>query len=201
MNINLRAQVGIFESLVKSSVFTEHTGQILDHDVAVSKLQKLIKQSYDRGGHLYLIGNGGSAAVASHINTDFCNIANLRALTLHDSSILTCLSNDYGYENAFAKRLDSLAKSNDILIAISSSGESANMLRAAEVMMSKQAKVVTFTGFKSNNPLRKLGALNCWVKSAEYGLVEICHLFILHYLAECMSAEFTQNQSLVGVLN
>lgn len=201
MTSNLRAHAGLLESLVKTCIFTQYSGQILDHDLAISKIIKQLKRCHDAGGSIYLIGNGGSAAVASHICTDFCNTAGLRAFTLHDTSVLTCMSNDYGYENAFARRLEVVGKTVDMLIAVSSSGESRNMLLAAETMRAKDAMVISLTGFNGNNPLRKLGDWNCWIKSADYGLVEISHLFILHYLAESISTHLSRDISVFEAIN
>ncbi len=136
---------------------------------------------------MYLIGNGGSAAIVSHAKTDFMNVAGIKAITLLEPAIITCLSNDYGYENVFSRQLEVLANPDDILIAVSSSGQSKNIINAAQIMKQKGASVITLTGFKENNPLRKMGDLNYWLSSSNYTLVEIAHLFVLHHMADCLS--------------
>ncbi|MBI3315827.1 MAG: SIS domain-containing protein [Candidatus Omnitrophica bacterium] len=137
---------------------------------------------------VYIIGNGGSSAIASHVITDFTNVAGLRARTLHESSLITCMANDYGYENAFARLLGAHAVKDDVLIAISSSGRSKNILNAADAMKTAGGRVLTLSGFDRDNPLRKTGDLNVWVDSHDYGLVEIGHLFLLHNLADRFGA-------------
>ena len=133
---------------------------------------------------LYIIGNGGSAAIASHALTDFVNSSKLAAQVLHESALITCMSNDYGYENAYANILNIQMNSNDILIAISSSGRSLNIRNAVTVAIKKKAKVLTFSGFSPDNPLRKMGEINFWINSQDYGYVEIGHQFLLHNLSE-----------------
>jgi D-sedoheptulose 7-phosphate isomerase len=122
--------------------------------------------------------------VASHAVTDFLNVAKLRATTLHEPSLLTCMSNDFGYEVAFARVLATLASPGDALVAISSSGQSANIRNAAAEMRKLGGQVVTLSGFKRDNPLRALGDVNFWLDSTDYGMVEIGHQFLLHNIAD-----------------
>ncbi len=141
--------------------------------------------------NLYLIGNGGSAGVASHATTDFFNVAKIRATTLHESSLITCMANDFGYENAYARMIRQMVKPGDIVIAISSSGKSMNIRNAAEEATINGGYVVTLTGFARDNPLRSMGAINIWVDSCDYGLVEVGHQFVLHNIADRFGAGMT----------
>ena len=145
---------------------------------------KMITEQAGSGGKLLFIGNGGSASIASHMAIDFWKNAGIRALAFNDSSLLTCISNDYGYSQVFEKPIEMFAKSGDVLIAISSSGESENILLGVKAAKVKRAKVITLSGFAENNPLRKLGAVNFYVPSESYGHVEIVHLSICHCLAD-----------------
>ena len=140
-------------------------------------------------GRVFLIGNGGSAAVASHIANDFCNTGGLRAATFSETAVLTCFTNDYGYENAYAMLLDREVRPGDLLIAISSSGQSANIVSAVERMRARNGAVITLSGFSALNPLRSLGHLNFWLDSRRYSHVEIGHLLLLHYLADRIGVE------------
>lgn len=135
-------------------------------------------------GIVYLIGNGGSAGIASHFSIDFLNACRVPSNTLYDSNILTCVGNDYGYENIFSKPLETLMTSNDLLVAISSSGKSLNIINAVAVAKSKKCNVVTFSGFSSSNPLKQLGNLNFWLDISDYGLVETGHFFLLHTIVD-----------------
>jgi D-sedoheptulose 7-phosphate isomerase len=129
----------------------------------------------------YLIGNGGSAAIASHIANDMVK-SGWDAFALTDPAVLTCMANDMGYENVYREQLKRHGLSQDILIAISSSGRSANIVNACAYARSRDMKVITCSGFDAGNPLRDMGDYNIWVPSANYGIVECAHLAILHSL-------------------
>lgn len=146
----------------------------------ISRFKEVAVDTSERGNRIVFIGNGGSAGVASHMATDYLKNGGLRALTHSDSALLTCLSNDLGYENVFSKSLEILNDVDDLLIVISSSGESKNVLNAAELAKKKNMKVVSLSGFEQSNSLRKLGDLNFYVPSSGYGFVEITHLTICH---------------------
>lgn len=139
-----------------------------------------------------LIGNGGSAAIASHQALDFWHAGSVRAMAFSDSALLTCMSNDYGYENVFAKSIEMFADSRDVLIAISSSGCSPNITRAVQVARAKECDVITFSGFDKDNSLRSLGDLNFYVASNVYGYVEIAHLALIHTVADMIKTRTTQ---------
>lgn len=139
------------------------------------------------GGSVFILGNGGSAAVAAHIQNDLVNKGRLRAQVLHEPSLMTCMSNDFGYDDAFARLVGLYARPGDMLIAISSSGKSPNMLNAVAAARKAGATVVTLSGFAPGNPLRTQGDLNFWSPSGDYGEVEVSHLFLLHYIADSLA--------------
>lgn len=186
----LKAHSELFAALVGDGRFTDPLGESVAVDAGIDALLRTLCAVRQRQGTVYLVGNGGSAAVASHAATDFFNTGGMRALTLHDPSTLTCFSNDYGYENAFSARLTRLMTSQDMLIAISSSGRSANILNAAEAARGCSAGLITLTGFGEDNPLRRMGDLNYWLDSDVYGMVEIGHLFLLHYVADMLAMDW-----------
>jgi D-sedoheptulose 7-phosphate isomerase len=173
-----------FQRVVANTEATDAAGKRGDTEAAMAGLVAQFKALRAAGGRLYLVGNGGSAGVASHAVTDFLNVAKLRATTLHEPSLLTCMANDFGYEVAFARVLATLASAGDVLVAISSSGQSANIRNAAAEMRKLGGKVVTLSGFKRDNPLRALGDVNLWLDSSDYGMVEIGHQFLLHNVAD-----------------
>ena len=178
-------RVASFTNAVTSGVATGKTGEHLHIDIAIKKMLDVISDK-GRKGSIYLIGNGGSAAVASHIANDLANMGSLRAYVLHDPALLTCLANDYGYEQIYSKQIQKFAKQTDLLIAISSSGQSKNILNAANAMAELGGTVFTLTGFDSHNPLREVGNFNYWIDSHDYGIVEIGHLFFLHHLTNLL---------------
>lgn len=132
------------------------------------------------------VGNGGSCAIASHTVTDLLKNAKVPAITISDASLLTCLSNDLGYENVFQTPIDFFAKKGDMIFAISSSGESKNILNAAAAAKEKGCFLVTLSGFKKGNILRSLGDANFYVPSKSYGYVELAHSIICHSITDCL---------------
>ena len=133
---------------------------------------------------LFFIGNGGSAGIAVHMTSDFLKNGKMKTHSMHDPAIVTCLANDYGYEFVFSKQIELVAEKGDLLIAISSSGESLNILNAAQSARKKECKIVTFSGFSPDNKLRQLGDFNVYVPSMEYGVVESIHNLILQYVVD-----------------
>lgn len=124
---------------------------------------------------MILIGNGCSAAIASHQATVFLKNGGVRALALNDVVAITALANDLGYANVFAEQLRLNGRNGDMLVAISSSGQSTNILKAVEVARTKDIAIVTFSGFRPDNLLRQQGDVNFWVDSNQYGFVEVAH--------------------------
>ena len=135
---------------------------------------------------LIVIGNGGSAAMASHVAVDFIKAGGIRAINFNEADLITCLANDYGHENWMSKAIEFYADPNDLVILISSSGKSPNILNAAIQCKNMGLTLVTLSGFEQENPLRQLGDLNLWVDSKSYNIVEMTHhiwlLAVLDYL-------------------
>lgn len=129
-----------------------------------------------------IIGNGGSAGISSHLAVDFWKNGGIKATAFNDSSLLTCISNDYSYEQVFEKPIEMFADSGDILFAISSSGNSANIINAVKAARHKGVFVVTLSGFSSDNALRQLGDINIYTPHHDYGVVEVSHVAVLHSL-------------------
>jgi D-sedoheptulose 7-phosphate isomerase len=136
------------------------------------------------GFKLMFIGNGGSAGIASHMAIDYSKNGGLRSLAFNDGAALTCLGNDLGYENVFAKQIEMHGRGGDMLIAISSSGASPNILKAIAQARQTGCSVLTLSGFKADNPLRQMGDVNLYVPSMEYGFVELSHLTLLHCILD-----------------
>ncbi len=128
---------------------------------------------------IFFIGNGGSAAISMHMTVDFLKNGGMRTHGMHDPAVLTCLGNDYGYEHVFDKQIEMIAKSNDVLAAVSSSGESPNILNAVHSARKIGCAIITLSGFKAENSLSRLGDLNIHVPSMNYGTVESIHNMIL----------------------
>jgi len=165
---------------------TDLNGKLIDFPAGVEIAAQLIIERTSIGNKLIFIGNGASAAISSHMSTDFWKNGGMRAVAFNDSSLLTCIGNDYGYEFLFEKPVEMFAESGDILIAISSSGSSVNILNGADAARNKECKVITFSGFRADNTLRNLGDINFYVPADEYGPVEIVHHSICHSILDCI---------------
>ena len=152
------------------------------------KIIKILKQIKKNKKKVILVGNGGSAAMASHVSVDLTKMCNIRAVNFNEADLLTCFSNDYGYENWVQKALSFYADKGDVLICISSSGNSKNIINGAKFAKKIGCKVITLTGFDKKNKVRKIGNVNLWLNSKNYNFVEMTHhiwlLSIVDYIAK-----------------
>lgn len=139
-----------------------------------------------RGAKVFFIGNGGSAAVASHMAADFLKNGVIAAQCFNDGALTTCIANDLGFEHVFARPISIQGRHADVLIAISSSGKSRSITLAVETAVSKGMRVITLSGFAADNQLRQLGDINFYVPSDRYGVVEVCHHAICHALLDAV---------------
>jgi D-sedoheptulose 7-phosphate isomerase len=155
----------------------------VDEMAALSAID-LINSVIRREGKIILAGNGGSASIAAHVAVDFIKAAGIRAVTFNEANLITCFANDYGYENWLEKCIKFYADRKDLVILISSSGKSPNMLNAAQTCRSLAIPIITFSGFSEENLLRKLGDVNFWVNSHSYNVVEMVHHIWLLGLVE-----------------
>lgn len=178
-----------FQSVLSQTITTDQEGRSLVLDEAFKQSVEKLKQVKANRNYVYLIGNGGSSGIVSHGGIDFLNACGFKAQALTDNSLLTCMANDYGYENVFAQPFKTLIEKGDIVIAISSSGKSENIVNACKVARQAGANLITFSGFKSDNPLRKEGDFNFWLDSPNYGIVEIGHSLLLHHIVDQLSSK------------
>lgn len=158
--------------------------KICNVDEGTNCLIDLFSSHKQKQSNIFFIGNGGSAAIASHMTADFMKNGGMNTYSLYDSAMMTCMGNDYGYEYVFSKPLGFLIKDGDLLVAISSSGNSSNIVNAITVAKKKNAEVLTLTGFKENNRAKQLGDYNLYVPCMEYGLVESIHNMILQQIVD-----------------
>jgi D-sedoheptulose 7-phosphate isomerase len=173
-----------FKSLLNTGEFTDANAQSLEGETVIRQILAEFARVREQQAKIIIIGNGGSAAIASHVITDLRNVGGLCALTLHEAAPLTCFTNDFGYEQAYAKQISAFAHPHDLLIAISSSGKSLNIINAVLAANQKGVAVMTLSGFQPDNALRRLGRWNYWLNSSHYGLVELGHLFVLHHITD-----------------
>jgi D-sedoheptulose 7-phosphate isomerase len=169
-------------SLVNAIRVTDRSGRQIDFHEGIELACKLIagQTRFDR--KILFIGNGASAAISSHMAADFWKNGGMRTATFTDLSLLTAVGNDHGYEHVFETPSMTFADAGDVLIAISSSGRSSNILLGVEAGRSKGCKIITLSGFDYDNPLCSMGEINFYVPAKYYGPVEVVH----HSICHCM---------------
>ncbi len=142
----------------------------------IINIKDVIIKAKKTNSRVLIFGNGGSAAIASHVSVDLTKNVKVKAINFNEADLITCFSNDYGYEKWIEKAIEFYADKGDIVILISSSGKSKNMLNACRAAKRKKiSKIITLTGDKKNNPLSKLGDINLWVDSNIYNHIENTH--------------------------
>ncbi len=189
-DLAIESRLARFSRLITSGEYTDGSSEYTrDIEDGVRLLQQKMNELITNKHYLYILGNGGSAAVASHAVVDFLNVGGVRAMTLHEPSLVTCMANDFGYENAYANTLVKLLNPGDMVVAISSSGQSPNIINAATQALELGCALITLSGFKRDNPLRQMGSQNFWLNASDYGMVEIGHQFILHNVADRLKAK------------
>ncbi len=146
----------------------------------------LFEAEAQRGGRVFLVGNGASQAMSSHYAADLTKNALVPALALSDAAMLTCFANDYSYETALVEMLKRHLGPADVLVAISSSGRSPNVVAAANYTRQQGRPVVALTGFSADNPLRQLGSNEAYLASRSYGMVECGHAYLMHALLDML---------------
>ncbi len=139
-------------------------------------IRDLLLEVKSHNKKVLIFGNGGSASIASHISVDLTKNAGLRCLNFNEAGLITCFANDYGFEHWVEKAIDFYGDDGDLLILISSSGQSENMLNGVKAARNANFKsVVTLSGFAKDNPLSQLGDINLWLDSRAYNFVENVH--------------------------
>lgn len=144
---------------------------------------------------IYLFGNGGSDALASHMACDLSKRAGLRAFSLTaNSALVTAIANDLSYSDIFVKQLEIYLDKKDVVIAISASGNSPNIIKAAIFAKKVGCKVIALTGFMTGGTLAKIANIALVVESNNYGVVEDTHLVVNHILTETLSKVKTKDK-------
>jgi D-sedoheptulose 7-phosphate isomerase len=159
---------------------TDKAGTGLDHDAGFDQLCEMSKTVGGAGRQQYLVGNGASAAFSNHMALDWTKNGGVPTQSFANAALLTAMGNDLGFDEAFSAPLGWYGKRGDLLVTISSSGNSANILNAIEMARSKEMPVVTLSGLKPDNKSRQLGDLNFYIPAKTYGIVECAHQVLLH---------------------
>ena len=170
--------------VITSIKVSDKKGTVLDFYDGIESVGDLLVFQAASGRKVMFIGNGASAAISSHMASDYSKNGGLRAMAFNDIALLTAVSNDWGYQHVFEKPISLFAEEGDVLFAISSSGQSENVLQGVQAARQKACTIVTLSGFNADNPLRSLGEVNFYVPSPNYGPVEIIHHSICHCILD-----------------
>jgi phosphoheptose isomerase len=154
-----------------------------------------VTQLIQNDGKIMLCGNGGSAAIASHLSVDLNKNAKIQSISFNDPGIITCYANDFGYKNWISKTIELSLTNKDVVVLISSSGKSLNILNAAKYAKKKNIQTITLSGMSKKNNLKKMGLINFWVDSKSYNIIETAHQFFMMAVIDLIigKAEYKAN--------
>lgn len=175
-----------FETYIKSFFDNLNSAKNKADFEALNSFINLVALAKEKKNKVFFFGNGGSAAIASHLSVDLMRSLNMRGMNFNEADLITCFSNDFGYEKWVAECIKLHAGINDLVVLISSSGESPNIINAAKASIEIGVDLVTFSGFDENNKLRKMGAINFWADSSNYNVVEMTHHIWLLAMVEAL---------------
>lgn len=199
MTSRMEAYLDTIAALGAATAVTDGDGCPLALEAAVDRMVEAVRGIAGTDGKVMVVGNGGSAAIASHMATDYSKNGGIRTQAFSDPALLTCLSNDYGYDQVFARAIGIYGHPGDLVIAISSSGQSPNILNAVRAAGTLGCRTVTFSGFTPTNPLRSMGGLNFYVDSQRYGFVELVHLALCHGVLDIAMGWVPDKRHMVAV--
>ena len=172
-----------------TSYFNDYTRSIntLLNDVNIDLINQsvqMIKKTIENNNKIYIVGNGGSSSIASHVSVDFAKVAKVPSSTFNNANLITCFANDFSYENWVTEAIKAYCNNKDLLILISSSGTSKNIVNAANHCKLNNINLITFSGFNKDNALSKLGNINFYINSNNYNYIEMSHQIILVSLVD-----------------
>lgn len=197
----------------KSNEFFNDYIKIKDHLLKkidqknLNKITQEILNSIKKNRDFFSCGNGGSSATAEHLSCDFskgsCTNTNLnfKVFSLNSNvALMTAVANDISYEDIFSYQLNRLGKAKDVLIVFSVSGMSKNIIKCVKMAKKKKIKIISFTGFNGGS-LKKLSDFNINFASDNYGIVEDCHLTVMHYISQYIRNLKLKNNNKISKIN
>lgn len=168
------------DEALRNTIVSDEKGQPLELEEGLSLTNQLTKNTQEKRGRLFFAGNGASASFATHMTLDWSKNGGVSVIGLHDPAQMSALANDNGYDEVFAAPVKWHGRPEDILVTISSSGNSENIIRAIEAAREVGMSVITYSGLKADNKSRQLGDINWFVPAKTYGIVECAHQSLLH---------------------
>ncbi len=188
MNDDWNGHLSALDACLRRMSVRDSQTRELGPDAGMAAFVDLALSVRDQGGCIYFVGNGASASMACHFAVDILKNARLRTQVFTDPAMVTAMANDLGYDGVFAEPLGWLMKERDLLVAISSSGNSPNILRAAATARAVGGRLATLSAMDPDNALRPLGNLNIHIPAPTYGQAESGHTVILHRWTDLLVA-------------
>jgi D-sedoheptulose 7-phosphate isomerase len=145
----------------------------------IEKLDKAITAVKKKKSKILVFGNGANISLASHFATDMTKNGKITTSSFNDGNLITCFSNDYGFENWIQNTIKYYSSKNDLIILLSASGTSKNIIKAAKYCYKNKFRCVSIYGFNKKNNLSKYCGLNIWIDAKSYNLIEIAQAVIL----------------------
>lgn len=178
--ITFNSYIKEIEVSLQAMIVTDDRNIVIQQEEGINRWSLLTQKVKKANDVMFFVGNGASAMMASHMAADASKNGEIRSLAFNDAALMTAVSNDISYEDCFSIPLKRFANSNDVLVTISSSGNSPNIIRAIETARQLEMQVVTLSGMKADNRSRKMGDLNFYIPADTYGVVEASHQVLLH---------------------
>lgn len=160
---------------------TDKDGKNISPDTALDQWEQMVASLRRRGGEIYFCGNGASASMACHCAADMAKNGKVRTRVLTDPALISAVGNDLAYDEVFSAPLRWFMVPGDMLVVISSSGNSSNVLNAVKAAREKASLCITLSAFSPQNPLRALGDFNFYLPASTYGIAESAHATLLHH--------------------
>lgn len=174
----------LINNLEKTEFYDAENNVAMEYDIGIQRLFRIFSEHKRRKTQVFFVGNGGSAAIASHMTADFMKNGGMKTYSLYDSAVSTCMGNDYGYEYVFSRPMGFLVREDDLVVVISSSGKSENIINAIAVAKEKGAEIITLTGFSRSSKAKEMGDFNVYVPCDKYGMIESIHNIILQQIVD-----------------
>lgn len=169
-------------------VVTTVDGGALSPDAALARWEGMVADLRKKNGEIFFCGNGASASMACHCAADMAKNSRVRTRVLTDPALISAVGNDMAYDEVFSAPLSWFMAAGDMLVVISSSGNSPNVLKAVATAREKGSICVTLSAFSPQNPLRTLGDLNFYIPTPTYGIAESVHATLLHHWMDICNA-------------
>jgi D-sedoheptulose 7-phosphate isomerase len=188
MNKNLNTYFNEINTNALNISITNISGIEIEESLAYQNIYNELYALQETSGVLHFIGNGASASIASHFGLDYFKAGEIRTNTFNDLSALTAYGNDISFDEVFAFPISRILKEKDMLVAVSSSGNSPNIVRGLEAARDQGSFLLTLSGMKSDNKIRKMGDINMFFPEMDYGPTECAHTIMLHHILDTFVA-------------